>query len=153
MRIIGPQTGLSSSCEAILRALPEWFGIESAIVQYVRDIATLPTFLALDGSDQPIGFMSVKRHFPNAAELHVLAVRNGVGRALLECVEAWLRDEGAAFLQAKTLAPTAAYEPYERTRRFYEAMGFTPLEIFPTLWDVKNPCLMMIKALNGGAAR
>ena len=152
MQIVGPQLGRQCECEAILRSLPDWFGIESAIVQYVRDIETLPTFLALDERGQAVGFMSVRKHFPHAADLHVLAVRqeqhrHGVGRELLRCVETWLRAEGVRFLQVKTLAPTAKYEPYERTRRFYEAMGFTALEIFPTLWDAKNPCLIMIKGL------
>ncbi len=152
MRIVGPEMRQAKACEAILRALPDWFGIESAIAQYVRDIETLPTFLALDEDDHAIGFMTVKKHFPHAADLYVLAVcqehhRSGVGRMLLERVEEWLRDEGVRFLQVKTLAPTANYEPYNRTRRFYESMGFVPLEIFPTLWDVKNPCLLMIKTI------
>ena len=152
MRIVGPQLGCQTQCEAILRAVPEWFGIESAIVEYVRNIETLPTFLALESDDSAIGFMTVKAHFPQSADLYVLAVRkehhrSGVGRALLGRVEVWLRGEGVRFLQVKTLAPAADYEPYERTRRFYEAMGFTPLEVFPTLWDPRNPCLMMIKAL------
>lgn len=36
---------------------------------------------------------------------------------------------------------------YERTRRFYLAAGFTPLEEFPDLWDERNPCLLMVKSL------
>lgn len=152
MRITGPQIGLAATCEPVLRDLPQWFGIESAIVQYVRDIESLPTFLALDDGDHAMGFMTVRRHFALAAELHVLAVRTchhrcGVGRALLAQVEHWLRLEGTRFLQVKTLAPTATSEHYERTRRFYEAMGFTPLEIFPTLWDPRNPALLMIKTI------
>ena len=152
MKVSGPQTGLASQCEPILRSLPEWFGIEPAIVQYSRDIDALPTFLALDQDDQPIGFMSVKQHFSEAAELHVLAVRpehhhRGVGRALLQRVEAWLVEQGVRILQVKTLAPSAQCEHYDRTRRFYEAMRFVPLEEFPTLWSERNPCLMMVKAL------
>jgi GNAT superfamily N-acetyltransferase len=152
MHIIGPELDRHSECESILRALPDWFGIESAIVQYVRDIENLPTFLAHNDDAHTIGFMSVRRHFPCAAELHVLAVRaehhrRGVGRALLDRVERWLREEGVRFLQVKTLSPSRPCESYEQTRRFYEAMGFTALEEFPTLWDPRNPCLMMIKAL------
>lgn len=152
MNVVGPKLGCQEQCEAILRELPEWFGIESAIVEYVRAIEALPTFLALDERNHAIGFMSVKRHFPQSADLYVLGVckehhRAGVGRALLQCVEHWLRAEGVRFLQVKTLAATANYEPYDRTRRFYESMGFTPLEVFPTLWDENNPALIMIKLL------
>ncbi len=152
MRITGPHLGSQIQCEAILRSLPDWFGIESALVQYVRDVETLPTFLALDESNNAIGFMSVRKHFPHAAELHVLAVlrehhRHGIGRKLLAQVEDWLRRDGVRFLQVKTVAPTAKSEHYDHTRRFYEAMGFMPLEIFPTLWDPRNPALLMIKTL------
>lgn len=153
-RIVGPEFKAASRCEAILRALPEWFGIESAIVQYVRDIDAMPTFIALDERGEAIGFMTVKQHFPHAAELHVLAVRSqhhrrGVGRMLLERVEQWLREppNDVRFLQVKTLSPARQWEPYERTRLFYQQMGFVPLEEFPTLWGERNPCLMMIKAL------
>ena len=34
---------------------------------------------------------------------------------------------------------------YEKTRLFYLAMGFKPLEVFKTLWDEDNPCLFMVK--------
>jgi hypothetical protein len=33
----------------------------------------------------------------------------------------------------------------QETRKFYEAIGFVPLEVFPTLWGSENPCLVMIK--------
>jgi GNAT superfamily N-acetyltransferase len=142
----------AAHCEIILRSLPIWFGIESAIVEYVANIESLPTFLAVDGDDQAIGFMTVKRHAPESAELYVLAVREqwhrrGVGEALLKSTEEWLRREHVRFLQVKTLAPIANSEPYDRTRRFYQAMGFVPLEVFPTLWDPRNPCLQMIKSI------
>lgn len=151
-RIVGPAENASTICEPILRAVPAWFGIESAIVEYVANIDALPTFLALDAHEDAVGFMTLKRHAPESGELYVLAVleawhRRGVGAALLTTVENWLRREGVRFLQVKTLAPSVPYEPYERTRLFYTAMGFVPLEVFPTLWDPRNPCLQMIKSL------
>jgi hypothetical protein len=33
------------------------------------------------------------------------------------------------------------------TRLFYEAIGFLPIEVFPTLWDPWNPRLLMLKRL------
>lgn len=44
-------------CEKILRALPEWFGIESAILDYIRDVQTMDTWIASDG-EEPVGFRS-----------------------------------------------------------------------------------------------
>ena len=41
-KIKGPLFGQSELCEPILRALPDWFGIEEATRQYVVDMAILP---------------------------------------------------------------------------------------------------------------
>ena len=133
-----------------MRALPDWFGIESAIVQYVRDTETKPTWLAELGG-HAVGFVTLNRHFTQAAEIHCMAVRpevhrQGVGRALLERVEAQCRTDGVMFLQMKTLAPSVDYAPYVCTRAFYMAMGFTPLEELPNLWP-GNPCLVLVKRL------
>jgi hypothetical protein len=46
----------------------------------------------------------------------------------------------------KTLGPSRANAAYAATRRFYEAVGFEPIEEFSDLWE-ENPCLFMIKAL------
>jgi ribosomal protein S18 acetylase RimI-like enzyme len=151
MNIEGPLLGQGTVCEPILRALPEWFGIEAATAQYIRDVDALPTFVAsVDG--RAVGFMTAKQHFPQAAELYVLGVlpemhHRGVGRALLARVEAYLREQGVEYLQVKTLSVSHPDVGYAKTRAFYEAMGFRPLEEFPTLWDEANPCLLMIKTL------
>ena len=47
----------------------------------------------------------------------------------------------------KTLAATQPDPNYAATRHFYEALGFLPVEVFPTLWDARNPCLLMVKPL------
>ena len=151
IQIVGPQFDRSDLCDRILRALPGWFGIEQSIVDYVAAVKTMPTFVTTNNGDE-IGFLSIKQHFPDCAEAYVLGVlpghhRRGAGRAMFAAAEQWLRDQKVRFFQVKTLAPTANYEPYDRTRKFYQSIGFTPLEIFPTLWSERNPCLLMIKSL------
>jgi GNAT superfamily N-acetyltransferase len=153
--ITGPHTGQSAICDGILRSLPDWFGIEEAIVQYVREVADLPVFLATDGDGVVAGLLSVRRHFAHAAEIHLIAVRSahhrtGAGRALVARAEEWLRAQGVEYLQVKTLSPSRACEHYERTRRFYDALAFRPLEEFPTLWGERNPCLQMVKRISPG---
>jgi GNAT superfamily N-acetyltransferase len=147
----GPDTGLSAACEPILRALPEWFGIEEANRQYVRDIETMPTILA-KVNGRALGFLTLKIHNPYAAEIHVMGVcpeaqHQGIGRAMIERAEAYLRPLGIEYFQVKTLSPAHPDPGYAKTRAFYQAMGFYPLEEFPTLWDAANPCLMMVKKL------
>ena len=139
-------------CEAILRALPEWFGIEAAIREYAREAATLP-MLAVSDAVGAAGFLSLKRHGYHAAELYVLGVRpdfhgRGIGTALVAAAEERLRADGVEYLQVKTLGPSRASTAYERTRRFYEARGFRALEELHGLWDEGNPCLVMVKRIH-----
>ena len=149
--IHGPLLGQASVCEPILRALPQWFGIEAAVAQYARDIETLLTFLAeRDGA--AAGFLTLKRHNAVAAEIYVMGVypemrRQGIGRALLLQAEAYLRREQVEYLQVKTLGASHPDPGYAQTRAFYATMGFSPLEEFTQIWDAQNPCLLMVKRL------
>ena len=61
--------------------------------------------------------------------------------------EEWLKKDGVEFLQVKTIAPSRVDKNYERTRHFYESLGFRPLEEFKTLWGEGLPCLQMVKKL------
>jgi GNAT superfamily N-acetyltransferase len=136
----------SRLCEAVLRELPDWFGIEEATAAYIRDVAELPTFAAADA-----GFLSLKLHTPRAAEVYVMGVRpgdhrRGLGTALLAAAEDYLRERGFEYLQVKTLGPSWPDEGYERTRLFYEASGFVALEEIHGLWE-RNPCLLLVKRL------
>jgi GNAT superfamily N-acetyltransferase len=145
-----------AAVERLLRALPDWFGIAESVTEYVAAGARLPTYLAyLDGSSEAVGALLVARHFPEAAEVYLMAVapdrhRRGVGRALLTAAEADLSSEGARFLQVKTLGPSHPHEGYHKTRSFYLSQGFTPLEEIQGLWP-GNPCLILVKTLVSGA--
>lgn len=149
--IQGPSLDMAAVCEPILRALPQWFGIEEATAQYVRDTDRLPTLTAAIGGEV-VGFLTLNWHSDYAAEIHVMGVhpdrhRRGVGCALVAKAEEILREQGVEYLQVKTLSPTHPDPNYARTRRFYQAMGFRPLEEFPELWGPQNPCLQMVKCL------
>ena len=69
-----PASGKSRICEPILRALPGWFGVECSIVQYVKDVETMPTLIAR-AQDEAVGFLTIKSHNEFSAEVHVMAVR------------------------------------------------------------------------------
>jgi len=151
VKIRGPLYSMSTTCEPIIRSVPEWFGIEEATVQYIRDADTLPTFIAYH-EDIAIGFLTIRLHFEYTAEIHCMAIlsgyhRKGVGRALQEFVESHLRSLGIEYLQVKTLSSKHPDTNYAKTREFYLAMGFRPLEEFPELWGANNPCLQLIKRL------
>lgn len=146
--------GLSAAVEPIIRALPDWFGVETSIQMYLRDVAVNPTFLAVDPQheNKPVGFLTLLHHTATAAEVYIMAVvpqchRSGIGRALLRAAEAHLRSEGIRFLQVKVVSDEHPDAGYEATRAFYKAMGFTLLEEFADLWGPHHPCWQMIKKL------
>lgn len=145
------QLNQATICKPILRLLPEWFGIESAIVHYIQAIDRLPTFLAWN-QQQVVGFLSIKQHNDFAAEIYVMAVhpqfhRQGVGKQLVEFAEQTLQQQGIEYLQVKTLGLSCPDPNYAKTRAFYESVGFKPLEEFLHLWE-GNPCLQMVKSLS-----
>ena len=149
--IEGPLLNQSSICVPLLRLLPDWFGVEAAILNYEQEIEHLPTFLAkTDGG--VLGFLSLKQHTPYSAEILVMAVhrdvqRGGIGRALVQAAEGYARGLGNEYMQVKTLGPSRPDENYAKTRAFYEALGFRPIEEFKQIWDEHNPCLILVKRL------
>ena len=115
--------------------------------QAVEDYARAVEELAMFGfavNDEIVGFLSLKFHTPVAAEAYVLGVKKpwqqqGVGKQLFEAAEASCRERGMKFLTVKTLAASHPDPFYAKARAFYEAIGFMPLEIFPTLRNAGNP--------------
>jgi GNAT superfamily N-acetyltransferase len=102
--------------------------------------------------DEIVGITTVKHHSPYAAEVYLMAVkpafhRHGIGRRMLRRVEERLAADGVEFLQVKTLSASRPDAGYEKTREFWLASGFRPLEEFPTLWDPENPALQLIKTV------
>jgi GNAT superfamily N-acetyltransferase len=152
--------------ERLLGLLPTWFGIESSNAEYVESARELPAYLAWPagqagqagaaddepGRREPAGVLLARRHFPQSAEIHLMAVdpawhRRGAGRALVTAFEADLVADGCELLQVKTLGPSHPDAGYALTRQFYRSMGFTPVEELADLWGPHNPCLIMVKPL------
>ncbi len=140
----GEKTALS---RLILEALPDWFGIPEAREKYIENSASELFFAAYEG-EVPLGFLTLKRTGEATAELAVMGVlkeyhRRGVGRVLFEAAKARAVELGYAFLQVKTVQ-MGRYPEYDATNRFYLALGFRELEVFPTLWDECNPCQIYV---------
>ena len=136
---------------ALLHDLPEWFGIEASVRTYIEEASVLPGAAAIAG-DVVVGVCLLRHHTDVAAEIELLAVRrdlhrHGIGRQLLARVEADQRAAGTRLLQVKTFGPSGESEEYERTRAFYRACGYLPLEERSDIWAPGNPCLFMVKPL------
>jgi ribosomal protein S18 acetylase RimI-like enzyme len=137
-------------CEEILRSLPAWFGIESALLEYAAQGAVLPTWIGA-GHDGPVGFVTLREHFPESAEINCIAVRpefhrRGLGRALLLAAEEHARGRGAGYLQVKTMGPSRPNREYAETLEFYRGVGFARLEELKGFWN-GLPCLVLVKRL------
>jgi GNAT superfamily N-acetyltransferase len=138
-------------CRRVLATLPTWFGLPESVEDYVAKANEHPTVVASVGGDD-IGILTLVVHTPYAAEVYVMGVRpehhrHGVGRQMLAVAETWLRERDIEYLQVKTLSPRHPDPGYAKTREFYFAVGFRPLEEFPDLWQPENPALQMVKTL------
>jgi GNAT superfamily N-acetyltransferase len=136
-------------CESILRMLPNWFGVEESILDYARITKEMP-FYTVNNEKNPIGFVAIKVHNRYTSEVCVIGVlqeyhRKGIGKMLINKCEEFCKENGKEFLTVKTLDESRSSKSYEKTRLFYMAMGFKPIEVFRTLWNEENPCLFMAK--------
>src|SRR5512145_1405046 len=127
-RIEGPLLNQGDVCGDIIDSLPEWFGFPEANTQYRLDIDALPTFVALD-ENHTVGFVSVKLNNVYTAEVYLMGVlpdyqHQGIGRALMIQLEAYLRRSHVEYIQVKTIGPSNPDPYYEETRAFYQAVGF-----------------------------
>lgn len=151
LRIERHASGDRDAVRTILEDLPQWFGRPDATEAYVTAADKLPNYVAITPAGEQIGVVLVEQHFPETAEIHLMAVkrawhRQGVGSALLTEVEGDLLSRGTRMLTVKTLGEADPDEGYRRTRLFYDDRGFFRLEEFPDLWP-GTPCLLMAKLL------
>jgi GNAT superfamily N-acetyltransferase len=149
--------GAGETVRRVLATLPTWFGIPESVDDYVAKADAHPTLVAMLRGDD-VGILTLVVHTPYAAEIYVMGVvpehhREGIGRQMIEFAETWLRGRDIEYLQVKTLSPRSPDAGYVKTRDFYFALGFRPLEEFPDLWQPENPALQMIKAIPPGAAK
>ena len=143
--------GSGEVCRRVLATLPTWFGIPESVEDYVAKADEHPTVVARVHGDD-VGVLTLLVHTPYAAEVYVMGVRpehhrEGIGRQMLGVAETWLRERDIEYLQVKTLSPRHPDPGYVKTREFYFAVGFRPLEEFPALWQPENPALQMVKTL------
>jgi GNAT superfamily N-acetyltransferase len=137
--------------ERLTAMLPDWFGKPDANAKYALQAEILDGYVA-QSEGVPRGLLLLKRSSPTGAEIYWMAVdpgchRLGIGRALIEAAVEALRSGGVRYLFVATLHPAIPHEPYERTRWFYEAMGFEYVleEQFPT--DPGSPLGYYLKQL------
>lgn len=144
------QPGDVDACAAILGRLGDWFGDPVANADYLAALAHAPGFVVDD--DGLHGFLALEQHDPGSVEILVMGVdperhRRGDGRGLVSAAERWCEQRAVRWLHVKTRGPSTYDEAYERTRRFYRAMGFEVLYESLTEWGPRNAALVLVKHL------
>lgn len=134
----------------VLEALADWFGIEESREEYISGSAAW-TFLAAREDHNTVGFLCLKETGKATVEIAVMGVlkdhhRRGIGRRLVEKAKEAARLKGYEFMQVKTVK-MGVYADYDRTNLFYISCGFKELEVFPLLWDERNPCQVYVMSL------
>jgi GNAT superfamily N-acetyltransferase len=142
--------GDAPACDAIIAALPDWFGDEHGIHECAEAVRTQPGFAAIV-DETVVGFLTLVRRRTHTAEISWMAIHpdhrgTGQGRALIDTLVETLRGDGTRFLAVKTLSDRDPYPPYAETRAFYEAMGFVPLMDLD-IWGPENPALLLVRWL------
>ena len=134
----------------ILESLTEWFGIKEGREKYIAESVD-QIFIAAKEAGTNIGFLCLKETGKDTVELSVMGVlknyqRNGVGRQLIEKAKEIALTKGYSFIQVKTVK-MGKYDNYDKTNLFYLSCGFKEFEVFPTLWNIENPCQVYVMSL------
>lgn len=135
--------------EEILLDLPDWFGLPDSTKEYIEQSKQLVLFSAYN-EHQLTGFITLKETSLDTCEIHCMGVKKeyhhmGIGKLLFQQFESYAKDK-YEYIQVKTV-DEGKYPEYDQTISFYKSVGFKKLEVFPTLWDEWNPCLIMIKKI------
>ena len=122
---------------ALADSLKEWFTPD--VPAKVRaEAESSPGLVALDDDGALVGFL-IWEQKPDEYEIEWIAVarerhRQGIGRLLVSRLVALMRDAGVMRLRVDTVAPNVEYEPYARTRSFYQACCFKLESTEPAGW-------------------
>lgn len=127
----------------------KWFGLPESTQKYVQDGTKLPLWAAYE-DHEAVAFTNLTNSSKDCGVIHCMGVkkahhRKGIGRLLIEALEEEARQD-YSYPQVKTV-DEGHYKEYDQTVSFYKSCGFVKLEVFPTLWEAPNSCLVMIKKL------
>ncbi|WP_345469955.1 GNAT family N-acetyltransferase [Glutamicibacter ectropisis] len=146
------EASLPDEVARLIASVPEWFAQPESNEEYIQSARSMETWAVRDSGNHVLGVGLIDRHYPWAVEIHLLVVERsqhgkGVGSELISAIERAALAEGVKLMQVKTLGPSHPDTGYEKTRKFYEKVGFLAMEE-TELWGEGTPCLIMVKALS-----
>jgi ribosomal protein S18 acetylase RimI-like enzyme len=139
----------ADACDAIIRGLPDWFGMEEGIRDCAQAVRSQEGFVAMQ-DDVVVGFLTFTTA-DDMAEITWMGIgaerrRQGHGRALVDALIERLRSDGVRRLQVKTLSAREPHPPYAETRAFYRSMGFSQMQELD-IWGPGNPAVLLTRDL------
>lgn len=144
------QTNIDS-CLNIANDLKEFFN-EEGIEKMKKDIVNNDIYICVEEAVK--GFATVNQKNVSVAEITWIAVdrklhKSGTGKEIVAYMCKDLREKGFKLLEVKTLSEVEDYEPYIKTRAFYQGCKFVLLETinpYPQ-WGPGNPCDIYVRIL------
>ena len=115
-------------CVKILYELEEWF--DDYARSYFHLDLLVNRFLVVEDKGKIIGFLNFSA-YEGILKILWLGVKKkyfgkGAANMLMQNIESEARRMGFEAIELDTLSAQEVYEPYERTRAFYEKLGFVP---------------------------
>ena len=122
---------------ALAESLPQWFTPDVPAAA-CEDAARCPGVAAIDAEGALLGLVVWEQLGADANVKWIMVApalhRHGIGRKLIEHVMIAVKAAGMTRLIVSTVAPTMDYEPYARSRAFYEGLGFALETLEPSGW-------------------
>lgn len=126
---------------------------EKGLISLSNDLKIQKIYGAFLG-DELLAFITFREADAAALEITWLAVSPekrgaGIGTLLVKGSLNLLANKKYKICYVKTLAETAKDKGYEKTRSFYQKLGFNTLEIISPYpgWDKDNPCQILAASL------
>lgn len=117
---------------SIIRLLPEYF-LPGYLPEIENDVRKDENLVA-ELENKVAGFINYKIITPDLAEVQWMAISpgvqgKGIGSALMDEFTNQIRKLAIKAIELSTIASTDNFEPYQRTRKFYEKFGFKEIRI------------------------
>lgn len=131
----------------ILFNLPEWFGLPESTNEYIEQSVNCTYFVSYKDKEA-VGFIALKPTTKDTLDIYCMGILkdyqgNKIGKKLIDVAITYALENNYKLIQVKTVN-YGSNKHYDMTNMFYKAMGFYELEVFPTLWDTWNPCLIYV---------
>ena len=134
----------------ILKDLKSWFEDDEAVKNYIEKSKDYIFFKASENGKN-LAFIVYKKTSDYTIEIFVMGVlkkyhRKNIGRYLFEKSIEILKKYNYEFVQVKTLKE-GIDDGYDKTNKFYQALGFRKFEVIDEIWSKDNPCQIYVKSI------